>query len=71
MIEKNMLLTDDDRVLLMRMRDLLEEITETLDIAEDEEALNSIEKAEEDVKTGRLRKYNDFVGELKSGKRLS
>jgi CheY-like chemotaxis protein len=64
-IEKNMLLTDDDRVLLMRMRDLLEEITETLDIAEDEEALNSIEKAEEDIKTGRLRNYNDFVGELK------
>jgi len=64
-IEKNMLLTDDDRVLLMRMRDLLEEITETLDIAEDEEALNSIEKAEEDVKTGRLRNYDDFVGELK------
>ena len=60
-----MLLTDDDRVLLMRMRDLLEEITETLDIAEDEEALNSIEKAEEDVKTGRLRNYYDFVGELK------
>jgi len=60
-----MLLTDDDRVLLMRMRDLLEEITETLDIAEDEEALNSIEKAEEDVKTGRLRNYNDFVGDLK------
>ena len=60
-----MLLTDDDRVLLIRMRDLLEEITETLDIAEDEEALNSIEKAEEDVKTGRIRKYDDFLGELK------
>lgn len=65
MTEKNTLLTDDDRVLLMRMRDLLEEITETLDIVEDEEALNSIEKAEEDVKAGRLRSYNDFVGELK------
>lgn len=65
MIEKSTLLTDDDRILLLRMRDLLEEISETLDIVVDKEALNSISGAEEDVKAGRLREYSDLKGELK------
>lgn len=66
MIEKSTLLTDDDRILLLRMRDILEEITETLDIVEDEEALKSISEAEEDVKAGKIRDYGEFKGELNS-----
>ena len=65
MIEKSNLLTDDDRVLLQRMRNILEEIAETLDIVEDEEALKSISEAEEDVKAGKIRDYDEFKGELK------
>ena len=65
MIDKSTLLTDDDRILLLRMRDILEEITETLDIVEDEEALKSISEAEEDVKAGKVRDYGEFKGELK------
>ena len=65
MIEKSNLLTDDDRILLLKMRDILEEITETLDIVEDEETLQSISEAEEDVKAGKVRDYNEFKGELK------
>ena len=65
MIDKSTLLTDDDRILLLRMRDLLEEISETLDIVVDKEALNSISGAEEDVKAGRLREYSDLKEELK------
>ena len=65
MIEKSNLLTDDDRILLLKMRDILEEITETLDIVEDEEALKSISEAEEDVKAGKVRDYGEFKGELK------
>ena len=47
------------------MRDILEEITETLDIVEDEETLKSISEAEEDVKAGKVRDYDEFKGELK------
>lgn len=43
----------------------MEEISETLDIVGDEETLNSISDAEEDVEAGRLRDYNEFKGELK------
>jgi len=64
-IEKSNLLTDDDRILLLKMRDILEEITETLDIVEDEEALKPISEAEEDVKAGKIRDYDEFKGELK------
>jgi len=64
-IDKSTLLTDDDRILLLRMRDILEEITETLDIVEDEETLKSISEAEEDVKAGKVREYHEFKGELK------
>ena len=65
MIDKSPLLTDDDRTLLLRMKDILEEITETLEIVEDEEALKSISEAEEGVKAGRIRTYSDLKGELK------
>jgi len=64
-VEKTALLSDDDRLLLLRMKDILEEISETLDIVGDEETLNSISDAEEDVEAGRLRDYNEFKGELK------
>ncbi|MBC8498241.1 hypothetical protein H8D40_04570 [Candidatus Bathyarchaeota archaeon] len=43
----------------------MEEITETLDIVEDEETLKSISEAEEDVKAGKVREYHEFKGELK------
>jgi len=64
-VEKSTLLTDDDRILLLRMRDILEEITETLEIVEDEEALKSISEADEDVKAGKVRDYDELKGELK------
>ena len=62
------LLTDEDRALLLKVSSLLEEIIETLDILEDEDAMKSIREAEEDVKAGRVRGYNEFIEELgKSG----
>ena len=59
------LLTEEDRALLLKVRDLLEEIIETFDILEDEEAVRSIREAEEDVKAGRVRDYNEFIEELR------
>jgi len=62
------LLTDEDRALLLKVNSLLEEIIETFDILEDEDAMKFIREAEEDVKAGRVRGYNKFIEELrKSG----
>ena len=59
------LLTEEDRALLLKVRDLLEEIIETFDILEDEKTVRSIREAEEDVKAGRVRDYNEFIEELR------
>lgn len=67
MAEDDLLLTDEDRALLLRVGGLLESITETLEILEDEEALSSLREAEEDVKAGRVRDYRSLVEELRRG----
>ena len=59
------LLTDEDRALLLKVSSLLEEIIETFDILEDEDAMKSVREAEEDVKAGRIRGYNEFIKELR------
>ena len=59
------LLTDEDRALLLKVSSLLEGIVETLEILKDEESIDSIGRAEEDVKAGRVRDYDDFFEELK------
>jgi hypothetical protein len=61
----NVLLTDEDRALLLKATGLLEGIIEPLEILEDEDIMKSIKEAEEDVKAGRARGYNDFLKELK------
>ena len=69
MSRSSVLLTDEDRALLLKVSSLLREIIETFDILEDEDAMKSIRAAEDDVKAGRVRDYNEFIEELgKSGK---
>mgnify|MGYP000197395522 FL=1 len=60
-----MLLTDEDRALLLKVSNLLEELIETFEILGDEEAMKSIKEAEDDVKAGRVRDYDEFLKELK------
>lgn len=64
-MSKSKLLTDEDRNLLKKVSNLLEEIIETIEIIEDKEAMEAIKEAEEDVKTGKVRNYDDFIEELK------
>jgi len=64
-VKSNVLLTEEDRALLLKVSSLLEELIETLEILEDEEAMKSIGEAEEDVKAGRVRGYGEFLKELK------
>ena len=65
MVTGRVLLSDEDRALLLRVSSLLEELLETLDVLEDKEALKAIKEAEEDVKAGRVRGYSEFIEELK------
>gem|GEM_PF-587331 len=62
---ERVLLTDDDRALLVKVSSLLEEVVESISILQDKEAMSGIEQAEEDVKTGRVRDYSEFIEGLK------
>jgi len=64
-VRKSALLTDEDRTLLLKVSKMLEEIIETIEILEDQETMKAIKEAEEDVKAGRVRDYNDLLKELK------
>ena len=65
MTESDLLLTNEDRALLLRVGELLEGIMETLEILEDEKAVASLREAEEDVRVGRVRDYRRLVEELR------
>ena len=58
------LLTDEDRELLRRTNELLEELLETLEILADRGLMEAIREAEEDIEEGRVRDYEDFIREL-------
>jgi PHD/YefM family antitoxin component YafN of YafNO toxin-antitoxin module len=62
---ESVLISDEDRVLLVKVSCLLEELVETFNILEDKETMARLKEAEEDVKAGRVRDYNDFFKELK------
>ena len=52
------------------MSSLLERIVETLEILKNEDTTESIRRAEEDVKAGRVRDYDDFFEELKHSEEM-
>lgn len=63
--ENGALLTEEDRTLLLRVSSLLEEVIETFDILRDEETVRAIREAEEDLRAGRVRDFDEFIEELK------
>ena len=62
---ESFLLTAEDRALLRKVSDLLEELTETCDVLEDKQLMASIKRSERDAKAGKVRNYDEFVAELK------
>ena len=62
--ENGALLTEGDRALLLRVNSLLEEVIETFDIVKDEETMVAIREAEEDLKAGRVRSYDEFIEQI-------
>lgn len=65
MVVRGALLTDEDRELLRRVHALLEEVLETLEILADKELMKALKEAEEDVRVGRVRDYEEFIKELR------
>ena len=65
MSKKYNILTREDRALLIRVKNLLEGVIETLDIAADKTLMKAIGDAEADVNSGRTRNYDEFTGDLK------
>ena len=64
-MSEGVLLTDEDRALLVKVSGLLEEIVGTFSILEDKEAISCLKKAEADVQAGRVRDYDAFLKELR------
>ncbi|MDR0461101.1 MAG: hypothetical protein LBH62_06695 [Nitrososphaerota archaeon] len=64
-MSESALITNEDRVLLVKVSSLLEELVETFNILEDKETMARLNEAEADIKAGRVRDYNDFIKELK------
>jgi hypothetical protein len=64
-LPESVLLTDEERALLVKVSSLLEEAVETFSILEDKEAMSCLKQADEDVKAGRVRDCGDFLKELK------
>jgi len=59
------LLSEEDFRKLEELRDMLEEIIETIDLLLNPEALEGLREAEEDVDKGRVRSWDEFLKELK------
>jgi len=51
--------------LLLKTKNLLEELVETLDIMADRGLVEAIRRGEEDLKAGRTRSYEGFIEELR------
>ncbi|MBM5805007.1 MAG: hypothetical protein FJZ49_02910 [Candidatus Verstraetearchaeota archaeon] len=49
---------------LLRTKDLLEELIETMDIMSDRNLMEAIRRGEDDLKAGRTRDYGEFIEEL-------
>ncbi len=49
---------------LIEIRERIESLIETLEVMADEELMESIRRAEEDVKAGRVRPLEEFLEEL-------
>jgi len=61
---KQSLLTVEEKELLARAARLMEELIETIEVADDEQLVKDIEVALEEVREGRTRALDDLAKEL-------
>jgi len=58
------LLTDEERKLLVRAVNLMDELLETLEVMQDEELVKDLRTALREVEEGKTRPFNELVREL-------
>jgi len=64
-LELRMLIKEEDLDLLAKLRDFIDNLIETAEIMADEELLSELKEALDDVRKGRLTRWEDFLKELK------
>ena len=64
-MELKLLLREEDVELLVKLRDFIDSLIETIEVMADDELLREIEEALEDVKKGRLMSWDEFLKTLK------
>jgi len=62
--EMSSLLTDEERKLLVRAVNLMDELLETLEVMQDEELVKDLRTALREVEEGKTRPFNELVREL-------
>ena len=58
------LLTDEERKLLIRAVNLMDELLETLEVMQDEELVKDLRTALREVEEGKTRPFNELIREL-------
>ena len=58
------LLTDEERKLLVRAVNLMDELLETLEVMQDEELVKDLRTALREVEEGKTRPFNELAREL-------
>ena len=58
------LLTDEERKLLIKAVNLMNELLETLEVMQDEELIKDLRTALREVEEGKTRPFNELVREL-------
>mgnify|MGYP000188545024 CR=1 FL=1 len=58
------LLTDEERKLLIKAVNLMDELLETLEVMQDEELVKDLRTALREVEEGKTRPFNELVREL-------
>jgi len=69
MIELKLSLKEEDIKMLIRLRDLLDDIIETIEVMADEELLQEIREAFDDIKKGRVMDWEEFLREVEGTQR--
>jgi len=65
-LELRLLLRREDVETLVRLRNLIDDLLETVEVMSDEELVWEIEDAFEDVRKGRLTDWQEFLRELET-----
>ena len=68
MVELKLRLREKDVKLLVKLRDFIDSLIETVEVMSDDELLREIEEALEDVRKGRLMSWDEFLKELEAEK---